>query len=53
VIKSRKLRWTGHVARIRERRIAHRVSVGKLEGMRHLEVQGVDERIILKLILQK
>jgi hypothetical protein len=34
VIKSRILRWAGHVARIGERRVVHRVLVGKLEGKR-------------------
>ena len=32
VIKSRKMRWTGHVARMRERRGGYRVLVGKPEG---------------------
>jgi hypothetical protein len=34
VIKSRRLRWAGHVARIGERRGAYRALVGKLEGRR-------------------
>jgi hypothetical protein len=37
VIKSRRIRWTGHVARMGERRGACRVSVGKREGRRPLE----------------
>jgi hypothetical protein len=37
VIKSRRLRWSGHVARMGERRGACRVLVGKPEGRRHLE----------------
>jgi hypothetical protein len=36
VIKSRKLRWTGHVARMGERRGAYRALVGKPEGRRSL-----------------
>ena len=32
VIKSRRVRWAGHVARMVERRGAYRVLVGKLEG---------------------
>jgi hypothetical protein len=34
VIKSRSLRWAGHVARIGERRGAYMALVGKLEGRR-------------------
>jgi hypothetical protein len=32
VIKSRRMRWTGHVARMEERRGVYRVLVGKPEG---------------------
>jgi len=32
VIKSRRMRWAGHVARVGERRGAYRVLVGKPEG---------------------
>jgi len=32
VIKSRRMRWTGHVARIGEERGVYRVLVGELEG---------------------
>ena len=34
VIKSRTMRWVGHVARMGERRGVQRVLVGKLEGKR-------------------
>jgi len=37
VIKSRRMRWTGHVARMGEERGVYRVLVGKLEGRRPLE----------------
>jgi hypothetical protein len=37
VIKSRRLRWAGHVARMGERRGAYRALVGKPEGRRLLE----------------
>ena len=40
VIKSRRLRWAGHVARMGERRGAYRVLVGKPKAL--------DGRIILK-----
>jgi hypothetical protein len=36
VIKSRRMRWVGHVARMREERGVHRVLVGKPEGKRSL-----------------
>ena len=34
VIRSRRMGWAGHVARIGERRGVHRVSVGRSEGKR-------------------
>ena len=37
VIKSRRMRWAGHVARMGEERGAYRVLVGKPEGKRPLE----------------
>jgi len=36
VIKSKRVRWMGHVARVGERRDIHRVLVGKPEGKRPL-----------------
>jgi hypothetical protein len=36
IIKSRKMRWAGHVARIGEKRNVHRLLVGKPEGKRPL-----------------
>jgi hypothetical protein len=32
VVKSRRMSWTGHVARMGEGRVVHRVLVGKHEG---------------------
>jgi len=45
VIKSRRMRWAGHVARTKERNGAQRVLAGKFEGNRPLgrprrEVEG-------------
>ena len=37
VIKSRRLRWAVHVSRMREKRAACRVLVGKPEGKRPME----------------
>ena len=36
VVKSRRMRWAGHVARVGEGRGVHRVLVGKREGKRPL-----------------
>jgi hypothetical protein len=36
IIKSRRMRWAGHVARMGEKRNAYRLLVGKLEGKRPL-----------------
>ena len=40
VIKSRRMRWAGHVAHIGEERGVYRVLVGKPEGRRPLGVNG-------------
>jgi hypothetical protein len=32
IVKSRRMRWAGHVARMREKRNAYRLMVGKPEG---------------------
>jgi hypothetical protein len=39
-IKSRRMRWTGHVACMREERSVYKVLVGKPEGKRPLERPG-------------
>jgi hypothetical protein len=36
MIKSRRMRWAGHVARMAEKRNAYRIVVGKPEGKRPL-----------------
>ena len=53
VIKSRRIRWAGHVARMGERRGVYRVFVGKPEGKNHLGDPDVDGRIILRWIYRK
>jgi len=47
VMKSR-LRWTGHVARMGDRRDVCRVLVGRPEGKIRLEDQSVDGRIAFR-----
>jgi hypothetical protein len=36
IMKSRRMRWAGHVARIREKRNSYRLLLGKPEGRRPL-----------------
>jgi len=53
VIKSRIIRWAGHVASMVERREVYRVLVGKLRVREHLGDPGIDGRIILRWIFRK
>ena len=46
LIKSRIIRWDGHVARMGEKRGVYRVLVGNLKERDHLEDPGADGRII-------
>jgi hypothetical protein len=48
VIKSRRMRWVGHVAHMGERKGIYRVLVGKPEEKNHLEDPGVDGKVILR-----
>ena len=53
VIKSRDLRWAGHVPRIDEGRSAFRILTVKLQEIDIYEGLGVDERTILEWIFKK
>jgi hypothetical protein len=44
-IKSRRMRWARHVARMREEGKLYRILVGRPEGKNHLEDQGIDGRM--------
>jgi hypothetical protein len=44
-IKSRRMRWAGHVARMGKGRNVYRVLVGKPEGNSYLKDQGVDGKM--------
>jgi hypothetical protein len=44
-IKSRRMRWAGHVARMGEDRKVYKVLVGSPKEEDHLEDQGVDGRM--------
>ena len=50
-IKSRRIKWTGHVAR--KVRVAYRVLAGRPGERDHLEDTDVDGRIILRWIFRK
>ena len=53
VIKSRRLIWAGHVARIEESRSAFKILTGKLTGKKSLGSLGVDGRTILEWTLKE
>jgi hypothetical protein len=53
VIKSGRMRWAGHVARMGEGRGAYRILVGRLEGRRPLGRPRRRWRIILIWIFKK
>jgi len=53
VIKSRRMRWAGHVEGMGERRGVYGVLVGGLREEDHLGDPGVDGKIILRWIFRK
>jgi hypothetical protein len=53
VIKSRRMRWAGHIAHMGERRGVYQVLVAKFEGKRPFGDPGIDGRIILRWIFRK
>ena len=53
VMKSRRIRWAGHVERMGEDRGVYRVLVRKPEGRRHWGDLGVDGWIILGWISRR
>jgi hypothetical protein len=53
VIKSRRMRWAGHAARMVERRGVYRVLVGKSEGKRPLGRPGRRWKANIKMDLKK
>ena len=53
VIKSRRKRWAGHVARVGEESGVYKILVGKTEGRRPWRDLGVDGWIILGWISRR
>ena len=53
MVKSRRMRWAGHVVRVGEDRGVHRCWWGSLRERGHWEDQEVDGRIILRWIFRK
>jgi hypothetical protein len=53
VIRSRRMRWVGHVLLMGENSGAYRVLVGKPEGKRPFEDPDVDRGIISKWVFKK
>jgi hypothetical protein len=53
IIKSRRMRWAGHVARMGQKRSMYGLLVGKPEGKYHQEDQDVKGRVILRWILER
>ena len=53
VVKSKRMRWAGHVSRMGEGRGVHRVLVGNLRERDHWGDLDVDGRIILRWIFGK
>jgi hypothetical protein len=52
-IKSRRMRWAGHVARMGEGRKVYRVLVGKPEGKNHLEDRGADGKMGIRMHIRE
>jgi hypothetical protein len=52
VIKSRRMRWAGHVARMGEGRGVYRVSVGRPEGKRPLGRSSLNWEANIKMDLR-
>jgi hypothetical protein len=52
-MKSRRVKWAGHVARMGERNGAYKVLVGKRRERDYLKNPGLVRRIILKCIFRK
>jgi hypothetical protein len=52
-MKSRRMRWIGHVAYVGKRKDSHRFLMGKPEGKRPFGGLKLRRNVILKWVLQK
>jgi hypothetical protein len=53
MVKSRRMRWAGHVPRVGKKRNAYGILVGESEGIISLEDQNIGGLIILKWMLER
>jgi hypothetical protein len=53
VMKSKRIRWAGHVARTGERRSVYRIFMKRSEKKKPLGRRGIEGRIILNWIFRK
>jgi hypothetical protein len=53
VIKRRRMRWTGHVARMEAIRNAYKVLGGNLKSRDHLEDISIDGKVVIEFIIRK
>jgi len=53
VIKSRRMLWVWHVARMGEMRSAYSILIGELNGRDHLDDLGKDGKILLECMSGK
>jgi hypothetical protein len=53
VIKSRRIRWAGHVAGVENRGVVYKVLVGKLEGFRQLGRLGHRLEYNIKMVVKE
>jgi hypothetical protein len=53
MIKSRRMRWAGHITQLGEKRNEYRLFMGKPEGRRPLERERIGGWTILKWIMEK
>jgi hypothetical protein len=53
VMKLKRMRWAGHVARIWEKRVHTGLWWGNLRERNHLEDRGIDGKVIIRWIFRK